>query len=42
METFDVDVDVAVLGSGFAGSIAALGCHQLGLRTVLILSLIHI
>lgn len=38
METFDVDVDVdvAVLGSGFAGSIAALGCHQLGLRTVLI------
>ena len=34
METFHVDV--AVLGSGFAGSVAALGCQQLGLDTVLL------
>jgi FADH2 O2-dependent halogenase len=34
MET--IPVDVAVLGSGFAGSLAALGCHKLGLEAVLI------
>ena len=36
MESFSADVDVAVLGSGFAGSLAALGCRRLGLETVLL------